>query len=157
MKKIFVCALASVLLCSTAALAENRSNTGCGLGTLVLGDTGFSDSTLGQSFIVTTNGTSGNQTFGITSGTSNCSSPSSFVQNEKVHEFVAANMDNLAKNIAMGKGESLDTLAELMEVPEGKRLSLYTRLQDNFAAIYPSADVQAAHVVDTVYTAATTI
>ena len=70
-----------------------------------------------QAFQATTNGTSGNQTFGVTTGTSKCEQPSKFAQNDQVNEFVLANMDNLAKDIAMGQGETLETLAELLQVP----------------------------------------
>ena len=119
---------------------------------MVLGDSDFSNSTLGQAFIVTTNGTSGNGTFGITSGTSNCEQPSRFVKSDKAHEFVASNMDNLAKDIATGQGESLDTLAELMEIPQSERPVIYAQLQNNFDSIYPTETVQSAHVLDTVYT-----
>lgn len=152
MKKIVVGAAVSVLMCSGVAFAGNQQNTGCGLGTIVFADAPFGDSTLGQAFIVTTNGTSGNQTFGITSGTSNCDQPAGFVKNERMNEFVVSNMDGLAKDIAAGQGESLDTLAELMEIAPAQRGELYARLQSNFRTIYSSEDVTAANVVDNIYT-----
>lgn len=150
--KIIAGALVSVLICAGGAWAANQQNTGCGLGTLVFEGSSFSDTTVGQVLIVTTNGTSGNQTFGITSGTSNCEQPTKIVKNERLQEFVVANMDSLAKDIATGEGESLDTLSELMEVPADNRVLLYAKLQSNFSSIYPSGDVTAANVIDNIAT-----
>ena len=150
MKKVVVGVAAVVLMFSGAAFADDRQNTGCGLGNLVLGDSEFSNSTLGQSFVATTNSTFGIQTFGITSGTSNCEQASSFVKNERLQEFVVANMDELAKDIAVGEGESLDTLAELMEITPDARTATYAKLQSNFDKIYTSSDVTAAGVVDNI-------
>ena len=151
MKKVLMGILVFSMIGSTA-YAANQSNTGCGLGTLLLGDAaGFNDSTLGQIFIVTTNGTSGNQTFGITSGTSNCDQPKAIVLNERLEEFVVANMDGIAKDIAAAEGETLDTLAELMEISASDRAQTFAKLQSNFSTIYSSSDVTAATVVDAIY------
>ena len=150
MKKVLVGAVVSIMLFSGVAFAENRANTGCGLGTIIFEDAPFGDTTLGQSFIVTTNGTSGNQTFGITSGTSNCEQASSFVKNDRLNDFVVANMDSLAKDIAAGEGEALDTLAELMKITPGQKSETFAKLQSNFSKIYTSNDVTAANVVDNI-------
>ena len=151
MKRVLIGIVVFTMMGGTA-YAANQSNTGCGLGTLVLGDAGaFSDSTLGQSFIATTNGTSGNQTFGITSGTSNCDQPKAIVLNERLEEFVVANMDGIAKDIAAAEGESLDTLAELMDISPADRAETYAKLQSEFSTIYSSSDVTAAAVVDAIY------
>ena len=152
MKKLVVGVAASVLMFSGVAFAGNQQNTGCGLGTIVFADAAFGDSTLGQVFIVTTNGTSGNQTFGITSGTSNCDQPSGIVKNERLSEFVVSNMDGLAKDIAAGEGEALDTLVELMEIAPDQKPEMYANLQSNFSNIYTSDSVTAATVVDNIST-----
>ncbi len=64
---------------SFAAQSATNSNTGCGLGSEVIKD---QDSVIMQVFAATTNQTSGNQTFGISSGTLGCEKPASFVSNE---------------------------------------------------------------------------
>jgi hypothetical protein len=99
------------------------------------------DGLASQTFAATTNGTFGNQTFGMTSGTSNCEKPASFSSNKKLNEFVSANMDNLARDIARGSGEYLNTLAILAEVPESKHDVFYRQLQSNFSSIYTSDKV----------------
>lgn len=148
MKKLMVGVLAlSLVLIGFSAAFAAESNVGCGLGDLLFGDP---DSTLLQAFEATTNGSSGNQTFGVTSGTSNCEKPSKFVSNEKLQEFVASNMDSIAQDIASGSGESLETVAELMGVPAADRVAFGQKLQANFSSIYTSADVTSAQVIDNI-------
>ncbi|OPY84709.1 MAG: hypothetical protein A4E72_02097 [Syntrophus sp. PtaU1.Bin208] len=142
---IFVVAV-FVMLSGTAFSAPlNQKNTGCGLGTMVFeGKNGLAS----QTCAVTTNGTFGNQTFGITSGTSNCDKPSSYSSNQKLQEFVAGNMGNLAQDMARGNGEYLNTLAVLIGVPEGQRADFYSYLQSNFSRIYTSEKVTSTDVLN---------
>ena len=101
-----------------------------------------------QIFEATTNTTSGNQTFGITSGTLGCDQPSSFVVNERLQEFAGANMDSLARDIAMGQGESLNTLAELMAIPAVEQAQFASVLQSNFDTIFVTGTESSAIVLD---------
>jgi Protein of unknown function (DUF3015) len=156
MKKVFICSVIfAVLIAGTAfAAGTARENTGCGLGTM-LWENKADDSSISQALQATTNGTFGSQTFGISTGTSECKQPTRFVKNEKVNQFVAHNIDNIAKDIAMGKGESLDTLAELMEVSADKRPAFYSKLQANFSRIFTSEKVEAADVIDNILSMST--
>ncbi|HPV99386.1 MAG TPA: DUF3015 domain-containing protein [Spirochaetota bacterium] len=126
-----------------------QSNYGCGLGSLIFKG---NDGLVSQTFAATTNGTFGSQTFGITSGTSNCSKFNKLVSNEKINIFVSENMDNLAKDIAKGNGEYLNTLAVLMEVKEGERSDLYKKLQSNFSKIYSSDQITHIDVINNIET-----
>ena len=145
MKKLIV-SIAAVAALSTAAMAGVNSQTGCGLGSMIIKN----DSTAVMlSLQATTNGTSGNQTFGITSGTSGCKK-TKFVMNERAEEFVASNMDQLAKEIAMGHGESVDTLAELLSVEDKNTFA--SALQSNYNSIYTSKNSQMADVLDNIST-----
>ena len=143
MKKIVIF---SLVLCFAATIAHagTRENTGCGLGSMIFQG---QDGLLSQTLAATTNGICGNQTFGITSGTLDCEQHTALVQNKAIRKFVADNMDSLAKNIAMGHGESLTTLAEMMEIPNDERTEFYYTLQFNFDAIFPAADVTPLDVV----------
>jgi len=135
-----------IVLPLTVCFAAQK-NTGCGLGTMIMkGNEGL----LFQVLAVTTNGTFGNQTFGITSGTLECDKPARFASNERINSYVADNMDNLANDIAKGHGEYLNTLAVLMEVPEGSRVDFYSKLQNNFSQIYPSTSVKSLDVVNNI-------
>lgn len=106
------------------------------------------DSVLMEVLAVTINNISGNQTFGITTGTLECKQPKKIVRDDKLFKFVTDNMDKLASDIASGKGETLDTLAELMNMADDKKNVFYKELQANFKEIYPSHTVESADVID---------
>lgn len=151
MKRILL-AVALTLVCASAACAGSaKANTGCGLGT-VLWKNRADGSILSQALQATTNGCFGNQTFGITSGTLECSEPAKAVKNEHLNHFVNANMDNLARDIAQGRGESLDTFAELLQVPVEKRAEFAALLQGNFDKVFTSEQVVLADVIDNAVT-----
>jgi len=142
MKKILTLS-ATVSLIATTAFAN--PNTGCGLGSQIIKN---QDSVLMQIFAATTNGTSGNQTFGITSGSSGCAKPAKFVSNERTNEFVAGNMELLALDISSGHGESLKTLATLLKVDDVDAFS--KKLQNNFNKIYTSQNISSAELIDNI-------
>lgn len=149
-----VVAVTLVLAGSAFAAGQAHQNTGCGLGTMLF--KGSADnSVLLQTFQATTNGTYGNQTFGITTGTSDCQQPKNFASNVQLNEFMVANMDNLARDIAQGRGETLDAFAELLQVPVEKRAEFYGQLQSGFARIFTSPGVQMASVMDNISTVST--
>lgn len=145
MKKFLVSIVAIVAL-SSSAMAGVNNQTGCGLGSLIIKD----DSTaIMLALQATTNGIFGNQTFGITSGTLGCRK-TQFVMNKRAEEFVASNMDQLAKEIAIGHGESVDTLAELLEISDKATFS--ASLQANYNSIYASQNATMADVLDNIST-----
>ena len=141
MKKII--SLIAAIGLTTAVYANE--NTGCGLGSMIIKN---QNSTMLQAIAATTNGASGNQTFGITSGTSNCNKPNNFVSNDKLNKFVEDNMDELALDISAGKGETLETVAKLMNVENNSEFS--AKLQANFSNIYSSQNVTSANVIDSI-------
>ena len=146
-----VVAVTLVLVGSAFAAGQAASNTGCGLGTMLFKNNA-DNSVILQTFQATTNGIYGNQTFGITTGTSECKQPKNFVSNQQLNEFMVANMDNLARDIAQGRGETLDAFAELVGVPAEKRPEFYGQLQNGFTKIYTSPGVQMANVMDNIST-----
>lgn len=144
---VVLTALAATLLAAPAFAGQADNNTGCGLGTL-LWEGKADGSVISQSLQATTNGIFGNQTFGITSGTLGCEQPANIVKNDRALAFTADNMDLLARDIASGRGEILDTLAELMEIPTSNRTELYTNLQSSFDQIFVTGDETAGVVLD---------
>jgi hypothetical protein len=150
MKKFVFCALAVVVgMVFVSVGFAGQQNTGCGLGSLIFEG---HDGLISQTCAATFNGTFGNQTFGITTGTSNCEQFETMWANKKLNTFVAENMDNLAKDIAQGNGEYVNTLAVLIEVPEGERADFYSRLQTNFSRIYTSDKVTHVDVLKNIET-----
>lgn len=145
MKKLVI-SLVAVTALSSSLFAGNNNQTGCGLGSTLF----EADTTVMLSLQSTTNGLSGNQSFGITSGTLGCKKPSKFASNEKAQDFVASNMDVLAQEIAMGHGESVDTLAELLKVED--KAAFAVALQEKFSAIYTSENVKMADVMNAIAT-----
>ena len=150
MKKAFVLTVvfAVSLLASGMASAAPYGAAGCGLGGVVVGEQP------GAMQLVATflNSLCANQTFGITTGTLGCGKPIVGAQNEQLNQFVAANMDTIARDIARGGGETLETLAELMQIPVDGRTAFYGKLQSNFDRIFTSGDVVMANVVDNIVT-----
>ncbi|KPA15665.1 conserved hypothetical protein, secreted [Candidatus Magnetomorum sp. HK-1] len=143
MKKLFTILAISFLIVNMA-YAGSKENCGCGLGSMILGD----QEPLAMQLVITLlNGTCGNQTFGISSGTLGCEKPKTLVLNERLDKFVADNMDSIAVDIAAGQGESLDALADLAEISIEKRPDLYNAFQKNFGQIYSSAQSSHKEVV----------
>ena len=145
MKKIAMTCTAAIVL-ATSAFAG--SNTGCGLGSTIF--YGKEDSLAIQVLAATTNGTSGNQTFGISSGTLGCHQPSKLVSNEKLEKFVAANMDAIAYDMARGQGETLDTIATMLDISD--KAAFKAALKSNFDKIYASQSVQSGSLLDAIAT-----
>jgi len=145
MKKLLISSLVIASFSSAGAFAKD--STGCGLGSMVWdGQSGIAP----QVLAVTTNGTSGNQTFGITSGTLGCSSDGVINSAQKLSMFTGSNMENLARDMSVGHGESLETMAELMGVEEADKGAFFTATKENFGKIFSSENVTAEDVIASV-------
>lgn len=144
MKRMIVVAMLAFFV-AAPAMAVNKENCGCGLGSMLMAE---NDGLVFELLATCTNGTSGNQTFGISSGTLECDKPAKLAMREKMDKFVADNMDALAVDIAMGEGETLGALAELAQIESEKKGDFYAALKANFDSLYPAGDVESARVVD---------
>lgn len=129
----------------TAALASNANaydSTGCGLGSMAWrGQNGV----IPQILAVTTNGTFGNQTFGISSGTSGCDPEGRITggTQKMILSFLENNMDQFAIDVASGEGETLTTLAGIMNMDEKV---VAQRAYQNFAVLFPNENVDVVDV-----------
>ncbi len=129
---------------SSPVHARAYGSAGCGLGSLIFEpSTGFT-----QVFAATTNGTLGNQTFGITSGTSNCAGGSGGSASAKA--FVETNRVALAKDIARGRGETIDGLSKLAgcRAPSAVGSSLQQRFDQIFTDASASDSDVGDHVIE---------
>ncbi|UOF00618.1 DUF3015 family protein [Bdellovibrio reynosensis] len=101
--------LLSLISTSVFAAQGEVGPAGCGLGNQIFG-------TDNQILASTTNGSSGTQTFGITSGTSNCIDSSRQAQ---IENFIDTNKVALSNDAARGQGETLANLSEMMGCDKG--------------------------------------
>ncbi len=145
--------LITLVVAGNSLAGQAQNNCGCGLGTMLWANKA-DGSILSQTMQVTTNGLFGNQTFGITSGTLGCEQPESIGADDRTFAYVRDNLDGLARDIAVGQGEYLETLAELLDVSEASRGSFAENLQANFSQIFVTGEESAAIIVDRIITVA---
>jgi Protein of unknown function (DUF3015) len=126
----------------STAQAEGYGTAGCGLGSIVFGN----KPGIIQVLAATTNGTFGTQTFGITTGTSNCKDSAPSVVSAKA--FIQANREALAKDVARGQGETISSLATLAGCANDKAVG--ARLQQDFKQIFPTENVSDIAVSDSI-------
>jgi len=141
-KKLMVIALLGMI--PVGAMAANNNIGSCGWGSKLMdGQSGIGPQVLGA----TTNGTSGNQTFGITSGTSGCTQDGVVNSSWKTAMFIDGNKSKLARDMSTGSGETLESLANLIGVQEQDKAAFFRATKDNFARIFPSEDPTTDQVV----------
>jgi hypothetical protein len=133
MKKILaVVAVAAVFPVSAMAAGENNIGS-CGWGSKLFdGQAGVAP----QVLAVTTNGTFGNQTFGITFGTSGCTQDGAVKSSWKTALFIDGNKEMLARDMSVGSGETLDSLAHLMGVEAQDRNAFNRVAKQNLSKIF---------------------
>ncbi len=126
MKMIFTLIVLSM---ASLGFAKSHGPAGCGLGSMVLeGQTGLVMNVLAA----TLNGTSGGQTFGMSTGTSNCDVD----EKTKVTSvnYIEANKIALANDIARGEGETLLSLSKIYNC--GNIHNMGSTLQANYETIF---------------------
>ena len=143
MKKLVAVAAVAALV-PAIALAQQNNVGSCGWGSKVFeGQSGIAP----QVLAVTTNGTSGNQTFGITSGTSGCTQDGAVRSTWKTAMFIDGNKETLARDMSVGSGEALDSLAHLLGVDAADRAAFNRIARDNMQRIFPKDNAQTEQVV----------
>lgn len=120
-----------VLLLPASVFAKGYGMAGCGLGSAVISDDGFI-----QVFAATTNGTSANQTFGITSGTSNCTADGVIEKDVEKIAFVESTKVQLKTEMAKGSGEFLAALGNLYQCDSSVMPIFNKTTQDNINNIF---------------------
>jgi hypothetical protein len=136
MKKI----IAGVLLAASSSVTfAAYGPAGCGLGTEVI----FKDANEWHEHVLaaTTNGTSGNQTFGMTSGTLGCQAANGPLAG--VQTFMDNNMDQLAMDVSKGQGETLDALAQIIGVQYSDHSAFNAAMQANFDVMFSAEGTSA--------------
>ena len=143
MKRIILAAL--LMSCSSGAFATAAGGDGCGWGqALFNGSSGLPIHVLAA----TTNGISANNTFGMTTGTNGCDTSGALSYGGT--SIVSAIMDEFSEDVARGDGEALTTVAVAMGIPEEDRPLFKQVMHDNFDTVFPSDDVTAQEVTDSI-------
>lgn len=140
MKKLVAGAV--LLAASSAAFAEAPGGPNCGWGNMLFqGQSGL----LYHFLASTTNGTSGNATFGMTSGTNGCSTDGKLTYGGKA--MVNAMFDEFSADVAAGEGDALNAVAAAYGVAKEDRAAFATLAHQNFSVLFPSENVTADEVV----------
>jgi hypothetical protein len=138
---------AGMIAFSATAFAEAPGGPNCGWGNMLFqGQSGLPMHIIASS----TNGTSGNATFGMTTGTNGCSANGTLTYGGKSMVDLSSIMDEFSNDVARGHGDALTTVAVSLNVSPEDRQHFGTVMQGNFSTIFPSADVTAEDVMATV-------
>lgn len=150
LKRLILASLAVAFVGMQAGLAmaaNPDTGPGCGLGKLAWQNYP-NQKTIGvQTMEATTNGLMGNQTFGISSGTSGCTNDGKFWAQEKVNVFAALNFENLAQDMAQGQGEHLASLATLMGIPASQQPAFFSMTQEKYASLMAAGETSPVALV----------
>lgn len=121
--------------------------SGCGLGSVLFGET---DSRGGQVLSSTTNGFYSNNTFGMSSGTSNCNqenSEATAAVRKNMENFIAVNQQALANDVAKNQGENILALSNIMGCSDAPYLG--AKLQSEYNEIFAQNTTEV--ITDQVY------
>ncbi len=131
-------AFVAVAFVSGMVYAGTQNDAGCGVGNLIFKD---NNSAAPQVLAATTNGTFGNQTFGITSGTLGCAGGgiSKMTQAQRAEKkqdaFVVQNWRNVNREMASGGGEYVSTLSKLMGCSKSSQGAFAHFAQTHYSSI----------------------
>ncbi len=119
-------------------MADAAGGANCGWGQMLFeGQTGTATHVLG----ITTNGTSGNNTFGVTTGTNGCSSTVTLTYGGK--SMVSSIMGEFSEDVATGEGDALNTVAIIYGVEKQDRETFAKVMHENFSVLFPHENVTA--------------
>jgi len=132
----------ALLAGSGVAFAASDSGPGCGAGSMIFkGQSGVAPHVLAA----TTNGTLGNQTFGMSSGTLGCNADQPITI--AAADFLDHNMEKVARDMAVGSGESIDTLANLMGISPQDSTRFKAVTHTRFATIFANDHIHSNDVI----------
>ncbi len=137
MKKI----IAGLVLISASSVANAGAaggDGGCGWGqALFKGQSGMASHVLAG----ITNASTGNNTFGMTTGTNGCATSGSLSYGGQ--SVVSSIMDEFSEDVARGEGDAMDTVAVVYGVEAQDRDTFAKVMHENFTTLFPSEDVTA--------------
>ena len=135
------------LAASSASFAVAPGGPNCGWGNMLFSGQSGLPAHLVASI---TNGTSGNASFGMTSGTNGCSANGTLTYGGKSMVNLGQIMDEFSEDVAMGDGEALTAVAVSMGIAEEDRALFKQTLHSNFDSLFPAANVDAEAVMGSI-------
>ena len=140
MKKI----IAGLVLISASSVANAGAagGSGCGWGqALFEGQSGTATHVLAG----ITNAITGNNTFGMTTGTNGCTTNGTLSYGGQ--NVVSSIMNEFSEDVARGEGDALDTVAIVYGVEANDRDTFAKVMHENFTTLFPSEDVTAEEMM----------
>ncbi len=126
-----------VAFCFFFSRANAVGSAGCGLGSVVFKGNEWWK----QLLAATTNGSTASQTFGITTGTSNCA-PGLFGDAQKQEDYMVANLTSIQREAAQGSGEILNGLASVLGCEHSSFDGFGAYTQQKYSNIFVSQDAK---------------
>lgn len=140
MKKLLIAS--AVLLASSASHAAAPGGPNCGWGNLLLEG---SSGTASHVLATTTNGTSGNNTFGMTSGTNGCETSGKLTYGGQALAALPGFMEAVAQDMAKGEGEALNALALSYNIQDKNDQATFAKvMQQNFDQVFDQENLSSA-------------
>ncbi|MFC1747240.1 DUF3015 family protein [Pseudomonadota bacterium] len=141
MKKVILAGVFALAV--TPMVSQAETGSGCGLGAMLMeGQQGIAFNVMAA----TTNGSFGNQTFGMTSGTLGCDGDGT-VTFAAAGGFIDQNMEQVARGMATGEGEAMHTLAYLMGISNEDKAAFIQVSKANFSTIFNKDNVTSSEVL----------
>lgn len=144
MKKIILSTVAAVAVICLTQSASAHDSTGCGLGSMAWRD----QAGMGpQILAATTNASFGTQTFGISTGTSGCD-PNGRITGgtqKMFMSFLENNMEQYAFDASRGDGETIQTIAGILNVPADQVAAVS---KEHFNELFANEDVEVVAVAE---------
>ena len=136
-----------LLSASSTAFAVAPGGSDCGWGNM------FHDGTAGtgRHFLAsTTNGTSRNKTFGMTSGTNGCATNGTLTYGGDKMVNLSPIMDEFSEDVARGHGDALNAVAVMIGIEPQDRDTFAATMHENFTVIFPNEDVTAGEALNSI-------
>ena len=143
MKKI----IAGLVLISASSVANAGAagGSGCGWGQALFdGQSGTATHVLAG----ITNASTGNNTFGMTTGTNGCTTNGTLSYGGQ--SVVSSIMNEFSEDVARGEGDALDTVAIVYGVEANDRDTFAKVMHENFTTLFPSEDVTAEEMMSSI-------
>jgi hypothetical protein len=143
MKRALVLTALLIAMPMSAAKADN--DVGCGVGTMIWeGNSG-----VGFKLMASFTNSFAFQSISVTFGLLNCDGQGMVTANAGSRHFASTNLDRIARDSAVGGGESLDALAALYRVDTADRAIFAALAQDHFDELFSSDHVTSDEVIET--------